>query len=43
MALDRLIRIILRMINLSENKRLGLEELEDYIKHSEPFRTMKIV
>ena len=41
--LDRLIRIILRMLELSEGKRLSLEELEDYVKNSEPFKSMKIV
>lgn len=32
--MDKLIRTILRMIELNEAKRLSLEELEDYIKNT---------
>lgn len=30
------------MIELNESKRLSLEELTDYVRNSEPFRSMKI-
>ena len=39
---DKLIRIILRMIDLREGKRLSLDELEDYLTSTEPFKSMKV-
>jgi hypothetical protein len=39
---DRLIRTILKMIELNEAKRLSLGELEDYIKTTEPFKSMVV-
>lgn len=42
-CLDKLIRIIFRMIDLNEAKRLSLDELKDYFHNSEPFKSMKIL
>ena len=42
LAIDKLVRTVMRMIDLSESKRLSAEELEDYVTKYEPFTSLKV-
>lgn len=42
LSIDKLLRTIIKMIDLSEAKRLSLEELESYVTQNEPFKSIKI-